>query len=235
MRGGRAIDINQAVILAGGQGRRLRPYTDRVPKALVRVAGQPILDHQLAWLAAHGVTDAVVVCGHLGHLIEDHIRSRPLPLAVTCVRETAPLGRGGAMRFGAAVRARSDEGWYGLNGDLITSFPLRGLSRAHSESGLLITIAVARPSLPWGVVRVDVTGRVREFVEAAPSPDFVNGGVYAFSPTALDHLPTTGDLERTTFPELAAAGRLGSHPVAGYWRPIDTEKDLMEAARELTG
>src|SRR4051794_29436459 len=89
------IQVTQAVILAGGQGSRLRPYTDDRPKPMVEIpgTGTPIIGHQLAWLAAEGVTDVVVSCGHLAEVLQGWLDSAALPLKVTTVVEREPLGR----------------------------------------------------------------------------------------------------------------------------------------------
>ncbi|MFF9124587.1 NDP-sugar synthase, partial [Streptomyces sp. NPDC014889] len=86
----------QAVVLAGGQGSRLRPYTDDRPKPMVEIpgTGTPIIGHQLAWLAEEGVTDVVVSCGHLAEVLEKWLNSADLPVRVCTVVEPEPLGRG---------------------------------------------------------------------------------------------------------------------------------------------
>ncbi|MBK5996877.1 NTP transferase domain-containing protein, partial [Streptomyces sp. MBT58] len=104
----------QAVILAGGQGSRLRPYTDDRPKPMVEIpgTGTPIIGHQLSWLAAEGVTDAVVSCGHLAEVLQEWLDSAVLPLRVTTVVETEPLGRGGGLKYAAQRLPDPEQPWY---------------------------------------------------------------------------------------------------------------------------
>ncbi|MFG2992787.1 NDP-sugar synthase [Streptomyces sp. NPDC048257] len=227
----------QAVVLAGGQGSRLRPYTDDRPKPMVEIPGTglPIIGHQLAWLASEGVTDAVVSCGHLAEVLQEWLAGARLPLRVTTVVEEEPLGRGGGLKYAARSLPHPDRAWYATNGDVWTRFSLREMAAFHAERDAVATLALARPRIPWGVVETNEFGHVLDFIEAPPSPYLVNAGVYVFSAEFSALLPDLGDHERTTFPRLARERRLAGFPLpqGAYWRAIDTAKDLTEAAREL--
>ncbi|MFD3676289.1 NDP-sugar synthase [Streptomyces sp. NPDC058613] len=227
----------QAVVLAGGQGSRLRPYTDDRPKPMVEIPGTgvPIIGHQLAWLASEGVTDAVVSCGHLAGVLQEWLAGARLPLRVTTVVEEEPLGRGGGLKYAARSLPYPELSWYATNGDVWTRFSLREMAAFHAERGATATLALARPRIPWGVVETNEFGQVLDFIEAPPSPYPVNAGVYVFGPEFAALLPDLGDHERTTFPRLARERRLAGFPLpqGAYWRAIDTAKDLTEAAREL--
>ncbi|MFK0257345.1 NDP-sugar synthase [Streptomyces sp. NPDC090445] len=227
----------QAVVLAGGQGSRLRPYTDDRPKPMVEIPGTgvPIIGHQLNWLASEGVTDAVVSCGHLAEVLQEWLAAADLPLRVTTVVEEEPLGRGGGLKYAARHLPHPDRPWYATNGDIWTRFSLREMAAFHAERAATATLALARPRIPWGVVETNEFGQVLDFIEAPPSPYLINAGVYVFSPEFTALLPDLGDHERTTFPRLARERRLAGFPLpqGAYWRAIDTAKDLTEAAREL--
>jgi NDP-sugar pyrophosphorylase family protein len=229
--------VTQAVILAGGQGSRLRPYTDTMPKPMIEVPGTgvPIIGHQLEWLAEEGVTDVVISCGHLAEVLQDWLDQTDLPLKVVTVVEKEPLGRGGGLRYAAASLPRADEPWYATNGDIWTRFQLRDMAAFHLARDAHATLALARPRLPWGTVETDRFGNVLDFIEAPPSPYLINAGVYVFSAEFTGMLPALGDHERTTFPRLARERRLSGYelPQGVYWRAIDTAKDLSEAAKEL--
>lgn len=197
--------------------------------------GVPIIGHQLEWLAAEGVTDAVVSCGHLAEVLQEWLDATELPLKVSCVVEKEPLGRGGGLKFAAASLPRPDEPWYATNGDIWTRFSLPAMAAFHQERGADATLALARPHMPWGAVETDQFGHVIDFIEAPPSPYLINAGVYVFSAAFRDLLPDRGDHERATFPRLARERRLAGFPLpqGAYWRAIDTAKDLTEAAKEL--
>ncbi|WP_166344850.1 nucleotidyltransferase family protein [Phytoactinopolyspora limicola] len=225
--------VRQAVILAGGKGSRLRPLTDTVPKAMVEIDGRCIIDHQIAWLAEAGVTEVVVSAGHLSDTLAAHLESTDQPVRVNTVVEGEPLGRGGGLKFAGQQLPDREASWFALNGDIWTRFDLRAMVAYHVERDAVATIGLARPRIPWGVVDLDEFGRVIDFVEAPPSPYPVNGGVYVFAPEMLGLLPDIGDHERSTFPLLAKQRRLAGFPIEGYWRAIDTAKDVAEAAKEL--
>lgn len=229
--------VTQAVILAGGLGSRLRPYTDDRPKPMIEIpgTGKPIIAYQLEWLAEEGVTDVIVSCGHMADVLQKWLKSSKLPLTVDTVVESEPLGRGGALKFAAKALPRADEPWYATNGDIWTRFSLRAMADFHRERNATATLALARPCIPWGVVETDRFGHVVDFMEAPPSPWPINAGLYVFSPEFTDMLPDEGDHERTTFPALARDQKLAGFPIpqGAYWRAIDTAKDLREAAKEL--
>ncbi|MDT0441998.1 MULTISPECIES: nucleotidyltransferase family protein [unclassified Streptomyces] len=229
----------QAVVLAGGQGSRLRPYTDDRPKPMVEIPGTgvPIIGHQLNWLAAEGITDAVISCGHLAEVLQEWLASVELPLHVTTVVESEPLGRGGGLKHAAAALPRPAEPWFATNGDIWTRFSLHEMAAFHAERDALATLALARPRIPWGAVDTDEFGHVLDFIEAPPSPYLINAGVYVFAAEFTKLLPDRGDHERTTFPRLARERRLAGFPLPqrAYWRAIDTAKDLAQAARDLAG
>jgi NDP-sugar pyrophosphorylase family protein len=221
--------VRRAVILAGGQGSRLKPLTNTVPKAMVEIGGRCIIDHQIRWLADAGVTDVVVSAGHLHEVLAEHLSSQAQPLSVETVVEDEPLGRGGGLKYAGRHLPATDSAWYALNGDIWTRFDLRAMAAYHVERAAVATIGLARPRIPWGVVDLDEFGRVVDFVEAPPSPYPVNGGVYVFAGEMLELLPDSGDHERSTFPALAKQRRLAGYPIEGYWRAIDTAKDVAEA------
>ncbi|HWC81543.1 MAG TPA: nucleotidyltransferase family protein [Pseudonocardiaceae bacterium] len=225
--------VRQAVILAGGQGSRLKPYTDTRPKPMIEIAGRCIIDHQIEWLAEAGVTDLVVSAGHLHEVLIEHLEASEQPLRVSTVVEDEPLGRGGGLKYAGKHLPSPEDAWYALNGDIWTRFDLRAMTAYHAERNAVATIGLARPRIPWGVVETDDLGRVTDFVEAPPSPYPVNGGIYVFAGEILDMLPERGDHERSTFPLLAKQRRLAGFPISGYWRAIDTAKDIREAAKEL--
>ncbi len=105
----RRVAPHSAVVLAGGQGSRLRPYTDDRPKPMVEIpgTGTPIIGHQLTWLAEEGVTDVVVSCGHLADVLQKWLDSADLPVTVTTVVESEPSAAGGGLRYRRGASAPS--------------------------------------------------------------------------------------------------------------------------------
>ncbi|WP_106580895.1 nucleotidyltransferase family protein [Murinocardiopsis flavida] len=230
--------VTQAVILAGGQATRLRPYTDTRPKAMVEVDGRAIIDYQLEWLAGHGVEHVVVSCGYLADVLRDHLGARTEGPATTLLVEDEPLGRGGALRFAASGLRDPEAPYFALNGDIITWFPLDAFTTYHRGQGGLATLALAQYRTTYGIVEVGDTGRIDGFVQSPLLPHWINAGVYLFEPGITELLPAKGDHESSTFPALAAEGRLFGYRIEGFWRGVDTVKDVKEATeqvRALTG
>ncbi|UOE17850.1 nucleotidyltransferase family protein [Thermobifida halotolerans] len=225
--------IRQAVILAGGQATRLRPYTDTRPKAMVEVADRPIIDHQLEWLARHGVEHVVVSCGYKAEVLREHLSGRDHGPAISLLVEDEPLGRGGALRFAASGLKDDDAPYFALNGDVLTWFPLDEFTAYHREKGGLITLALAQYRTSWGIVDVTDSGLIEGFTQSPLLPFWINAGVYVFEPDATPLLPVRGDHESTTFPDLAGQGRLFGYRIRGFWRGVDTVKDVKEASEQI--
>jgi NDP-sugar pyrophosphorylase family protein len=224
--------VRQAVILAGGQATRLRPYTDDRPKAMVEVGGRPIVDWQLDWLAAGGVTDVVVSCGYFVEVLKRHL-STSQGVRISVAAESEPLGRGGALRFAAGHLPYPRERWFALNGDVLTRFSLAALAERHAVAGATVTIALAQYRTTWGVATLDDQGLIVGFEQSPQLPYWINGGVYCFSPEVAALLPEKGDHEDTTFPKLAEEKKIAGFQIATYWRGVDTVKDVKEGSTEL--
>lgn len=226
--------LTQALILAGGQATRMRPYTDDAPKAMVPVAGAPIVGYQLNWLATHGVRSVTISGGYKAEMIMDYVGDGSrFRLEVQYAIEDEPLGRGGGLKFAARKLADPKARFFVLNGDVITTFSLDDLAAYHERRDGAVTVALSRYRSNWGVADVDGEDRIRGFVQSPELPYWINAGIYVFEPDVTDLLPDKGDHEDSTFPQLAREGRLIGYRLSGYWRGIDTVKDVLEASREL--
>jgi NDP-sugar pyrophosphorylase family protein len=223
-----------AIVLAGGKGERLRPFTEDRPKPMVEIMGIPILGYQLQWLAGQGVTDVVISCGYRHEVIETYFGDgERLGLRIAYAVEEQPLGRGGALRLALAQVPEGQEVVVATNGDVITNLRLAPLLEQHRAGGMLATIVLTPFVSPYGIVEFDGDRRVTQFREKPELPYWINAGIYALSPALRGRLPERGDHETTTFPALARAGRLGVFTSQAYWRGVDTIKDVTEVASEL--
>jgi NDP-sugar pyrophosphorylase family protein len=219
----------EAILLAGGKGERLGAD---VPKPLVQVAGRPLAAYAVERLAAAGVDRVIVSCSAGA---EDRFAEAlgGLGPEIVPVGEPEPLGRGGGLRLAAAARRESGP-VYALNGDEIADVDLEALLAAHRSAGRAATIVVAPLTSPFGVVELD-GDRVTGFREAPVLPHWVNAGIYVLDDEAVARLPERGDHEDTTFPELAAEGKLGGFRHEGLWITVNTPKDLRRAEETLVG
>ena len=219
-----------AVIMAGGHGRRLRPYTAVLPKPLMPLGDRPILDVLLHQLVSAGAQSITISVGHLGGLIESwvsHDASHAVPIEF--LYEEEPLGTAGAL---ANVR-RPGETFLALNGDVLTTLDFAVLPRVNRMRGAIATMAIKQRhvDIEYGVVHRDDEGRI-DRLEEKPRLEFtVSMGIYAMEPEIIDLIEKG---ERIDFPDLLlrakAAGRdVGTYVHDGYWRDIGNRDDY-EAA-----
>jgi NDP-sugar pyrophosphorylase family protein len=216
----------EAIILAGGKATRMGDAAQGLPKALVPIAGHPLVEYQVAQLIRAGVQRIIVSCaeGQAG-LFESALAG--LGAEIVIVAEPEPLGRGGGLRFAAAAREESGP-VYALNGDELHDVDLESLLEAHRGYGGAATIVVAPLVSQFGVVDLE-DDRVTGFREAPRLPHWVNSGVYVLDEEALARLPERGDHEQSTFPELAEEGKLYGFRHEGLWITVNTPKDLARA------
>jgi NDP-sugar pyrophosphorylase family protein len=226
-----------ALIIAGGEGERLRPLTNEVPKCLVPVGGKPIAERQVEWLRAGGITDVVFLCRYKAEVLEAHFGDGwAFGVRVYYSREEKPLGRGGALKLGYREFVPADEQTIvACNGDNLTDQPIEELIEFHASKRAVATVMLSPLRSPYGIVDVAEDGRIESFQEKPVLPHWVNAGVYVLSREFFSLLPDKGDHETTAFPELAAKAKLFGFKSRAYWRPVDSMKDLSEAERELAG
>ncbi|MEV7283418.1 nucleotidyltransferase family protein [Streptomyces sp. NPDC093252] len=226
--------VTQALILAGGQATRMRPYTDDAPKAMVPVAGAPIVGYQLAWLAEHGVKSVVISGGYKHEMISDYAGDGSrFGIETRYAIEDEPLGRGGGLKFAAHRLPNPKSPFFVLNGDVISTFSLVDFSAYHEKHSGAVTVALSPYRSNWGVADLGDENRIRGFVQSPELPYWINAGIYVFNPEVVAMLPDKGDHEDSTFPRLATENRLIGYRLSGYWRGIDTVKDVIEASKEV--
>jgi NDP-mannose synthase len=202
----------KAVVLAGGRGTRLAPYTTVLPKPLVPVGDKPILEIILRQLAHYGFSDVVLSLGHLGELIEAYVdRARWPGLRIAFVREQEPLGTAGPLGLVTGLA----ETCLVTSGDILTSLDYRRLVAHHRRQGAALTIGIheRRQRLDVGVIELDAEDAVRSYVEKPELRHLVSMGVYVCEPDVLSHIePRT----RLDMPELVARLLAAGRPVAGF-------------------
>jgi NDP-sugar pyrophosphorylase family protein len=221
-----------AVIMAGGRGSRLAPYTAVLPKPLMPLTDRPILDVVLTQLARQGVTSISISVGHMGSLIEAWVRHQAgYEIPIEFVYEDSPLGTAGAL----ANVQRPASTFLALNGDILTDLQFCDLVEHNVRHGSIATMAVKERALDvqYGVVHAGDDGRVERLEEKPRLTYTVSMGVYAMEPEIVDLIEPG---ERIDFPDLImrAVGR--GHDVqtlrhADYWRDIGNREDY-EAAIE---
>jgi NDP-sugar pyrophosphorylase family protein len=217
----------EAIVLAGGKAERLGDAAGGLPKSLVPVAGRPLLAWQIGRLRQAGVDRVIVSCfGGQEHEFESRLVD--LGVEVVCVGEPERLGRGGGIRF--AARSRRETGdVLAMNGDELVDADFSGLLERHRATGAAATITVAQPPSQFGQVDLTDDDVVSGFREVSNVPYWVNCGIYALAPEALERFPEKGDHESSTFPELAEEGKLRAFRHTGLWLTVNTPKELRRA------
>jgi NDP-sugar pyrophosphorylase family protein len=217
----------EAILLAGGKAERLGDAARGRPKALVEIAGRPLAEYQVRMLIAAGVERVIISC-QAGQEAGFEQALGDIGVELGFAGEEEPLGRGGGLRLAASFR-RETGPCFALNGDELFDVDLRALLAHHRARMPAATITVAPLQSPFGIVEVDDEDLVRGFREAPKLPHWVNMGVYVLDDDAITRLPERGDHEQTTFPELAAKGRLLAFRHEGLWLTVNTPKDLRRA------
>jgi mannose-1-phosphate guanylyltransferase len=228
----------QALVLAGGEGTRLRPLTLTTPKPVLPLAGRPFLSFMLDWLARHGVDEALLSLGYRADVVQDVLGDERHGMRLRYVVEDEPLGTAGPLRLAA------DQGMLSgrvlvVNGDCLTDLDLTALLRRHEETGATGTIALAAvdDTSHFGVVPTDADGRVEDFLEkpTGPAPtNRINAGTYVLEERVLDLIPRgrAVSIEREVFPQLVGAGLYG-YSFDDYWIDIGTPERYLEATYDL--
>ncbi len=230
----------RAVILAGGEGTRLRPLTLSTPKPVVPVVDRPFLRHQLDLVARAGVREVVFSVAYRPERVEAVFGDgSALGMKISYAVEETPLGTGGAVRHSLD---RLDERTVVMNGDVLTDVDLRALVRRHEAAGASATILLTPVPNPaaYGLVETDPGGRVLRFLEK-PKPheistDTINAGIYVLETRVLDLIPpgVSHSIERGFFPALLARGDLVLGPVhRGYWIDIGTPEKYLQVHRDI--
>lgn len=224
-----------AVILAGGKGTRLRPYTTSLPKPLVPIGDEySILEIVLEQLAHHGFTDVTLAIGHLGELIRAYVGDGSRwGLQVDYATEEAPLGTIGPL---LSLLDRLPEHFLVMNGDVLTDLNFAALLNQHAESGCPLTVATHRRSvkIDFGVLGVEGTC-IREFTEKPTLHYTVSMGVYGLSRRTLQPYPVglPFGFDELVLDLLSRQTPPASYLFDGYWLDIGRPDDYDRANEEF--
>lgn len=219
-----------AVIMAGGEGTRLRPLTETIPKPMVDIAGMPLLERQIQRLARSGLKRVYLSVNYLGYVIEDHFGDgRDFGIEIRYLREKEKLGTAGALSL---LPEKPEAPIIVMNGDILTQSDFHSLHAFHQAHGAYITVAAVdyRVNIPYGVIRAD--GAFVKRLDEKPSQQFLcNAGIYAVAPHTLELLQ---DGQHCNMTDLVETCLSRNHPVAvfpvhEYWSDIGTPDDLEKA------
>ena len=228
----------KAILMAGGEGSRLRPLTISRPKPMVPLVDRPVMGHIIELLKRHGITEIIITVQYLANIIQDFYGDgSAYDVKITYSVEEVPLGTAGAVKYASRL-LDNDEPFLVISGDALTDFDLTALVEAHKKSGAVATITLTRVQNPleYGVVITDETGKIRQFLEK-PSwgevfSDTVNTGIYVLNREVLEHVPFSEpfDFSKDLFPALMQRDDLLHGYIAnGYWTDVGTIEAYMRA------
>ncbi|MEP6624200.1 MAG: sugar phosphate nucleotidyltransferase [Acidimicrobiia bacterium] len=230
----------KAVIMAGGEGTRLRPLTSNQPKPMMPIANRPMMEHIVRLLSDHGITEIVVTVAFLANQIRTYFGDgSELGVEMRYATEETPLGTAGSVRNAAD---ELDDTFLVISGDVLTDVDLTGLIKAHRASGALGTIALKRVTDPveFGIVITGEDGRVERFLEKPTwgqvFSDTINTGIYVLEPRIFDYIAMDEnvDFSSDVFPAALAKGeQLYGHVIEGYWEDVGTLDAYLRAHHDI--
>lgn len=224
----------QAIILAGGKGTRLAPYTMVFPKPLMPIGDMPILEIVIRQLKKHGFTKIVLAVGYLSGLIEAYFGDgSKWGVQITYSREDQPLGTAGPI----ALLDDLDENFLVMNGDLLTNIDYSDLMLHHIESGALSTVSIYTKDVPinLGILELDKDGKIVNYIEKPTLKYKVSMGIYAFNKDIVHFIIRGKYLD---LPELIKAliqknKNVSGYMFEGYWMDIGRHEDYSKVLEEF--
>lgn len=230
----------QTVVMAGGQGSRLRPLTSNQPKPMVPVANKPLMVHLVDLLKKHGFDDVVITLQFLPTIITNYFGDGSAwGVNISYVTEESPLGTAGSVRN---ARAFLDRTFVVVSGDALTSIDLAAAAGYHREKGSAVTIVLKKVPNPleFGIVITDGDGRIERFLEkpgwGEVFSDTINTGIYIIEPEVLDYIPDDRayDFSKDLFPRLLADGfPLFGYVADGYWCDVGNLEQYLRVHRDI--
>jgi len=230
----------KAVVMAGGEGSRLRPLTVSRPKPMVPIVGRPVMEHILALLKQHNIRDVVVTVQYMASAIEDYFGDGgQLGMRISYSREEVPLGTAGSVKNAENLLT---EPFLVISGDALTDFHLGEIIKYHKDRKAVATLTLAHMANPleYGVIITDEQGHITNFLEK-PSwgevfSDTINTGIYVLDPMIFSYIPPdkTFDFSQDLFPRLLQEGKpLFGYIADGYWCDIGNLATYMQANADM--
>jgi len=225
----------KAVILAGGKGTRLRPFTYMIPKPLMPIGEQPIIEIILRQLKNNGFNDIIISTGYKENLIRMFLNGadKKYGLNIKYSNENEPLGTVGSLSL---IRDELNDDFILMNGDTLCTVNYNELMEYHKKSNNMATITLCKKDIKidFGVVQLEGNNNIVNYIEKPTHSYFVSIGVYVFKPDVLKYIPDG----RLDFPDLVKIliknnEKVGGYIFDGYWQDIGRSEDYMKANEEF--
>ena len=226
--------IETAVILVGGAGLRMRPFTEDMPKCMVPIKGKPLIHWTVSWLKSYGFKHLVMGVAYHKEVVIDYLKTNSQGLKIDFSEHSVEGETGEGFRL-AISRFVKDDDFLAMNGDEVTSLDLERLEAFHLKNKPVATVSVAPMRSPFGILELEgddvVSFKEKPLVEKM----FVSIGVYIFNQEILSYIPQNGSIEKTVFPILAKNRALKACRLRPeeLWLTINSVKDLSVAEKEF--
>ena len=219
------------MILCGGSGKRLKPYTDSMPTPLIELKDNcTILDKQIFDFAAAGIEEVILLTGYKSDMIEARYGNEFKGVKISYHVEEKPIGTLNALKAGMDMCGAED--MVVRNGDVVADINLKRMMLKHSNGKYPVTMFVTKMRSPYGIVELG-DDKVKSFREKPIIDYYINGGIYCINHDVPFSQFEAGNLEQTLFPTMADIGKLGYFYEDGvYWATVDTVRDLEEVRKE---
>jgi len=218
----------QVVILCGGKGTRLRPYTEDLPKSMIPVGNKPILWHIMKIYSQYGHKDFILCLGYLGEKIRDYFKDKKnieKDWHITFVDTGLDSNKGERLR--KVKNFINDDNFFVVYGDDLSNVNVNKVLNFHKESKKIVTLTAINPVYQFGIL--DINGdEIISFKEKPKLEHWVNGGYFVFNKKIFDYLKDGWDLEKETFDQLVKERQINAFKHDGFWMTMNTFKDVME-------
>lgn len=215
----------QVVVLCGGKGTRLNEYTENMPKPLIDVGGKPILWHILQIYKSFGCRDFIFCLGYKGDKIIDYFKNEK---GVQIHFEDTGLDANKAERLNQIKYLIKEDDFFVTYGDDLSDVDIKKLYEIHKKSKKIVTLTAVNLESPFGILEFDKKGNVTGFREKPKLDYYMNGGYYVFNNKIFNYMEKGYDLEKETFAELAKINQIAAFKHKGFWKSMNTLKDVME-------
>lgn len=221
---------NQVVLMAGGQGLRLRPHTDDCPKPLLKVGGKPILETILENIIGYGFRNFIFTVNYKAKMIEEYFGDgKSWGVQIHYIKEEKKMGTAGALSL---LPEEPDKPLIVMNGDLLTKINFQQLLDYHQEQAVKATVCVREyySTLPYGVVKI-ADHYIEHFEEKPSQHFFINAGIYVLDPSIISRIPVNTYLDMPEFIKtfLQKKEKIAAFPVREYWIDVGNESDYIKA------
>jgi len=225
----------KALILAGGKGTRMKPITEEIPKPMIPLMGQPLIQHTIDLLKKYNIIDVIISVGYKAEQIKEYFgNGSKFGIKITYIEEDKPLGTAGPLKLAEQLLTST---FILCNADELKEIDLADMFRFHKKNQGIGTVALTTAKNPesYGVARLQ-GNRILEFIEKPKEPpsNLINSGLYILEPEVTRYVPDGFSMiEKDVFPKIARAGKLYGYHFSGYWKDLGTIETYRQAIEEL--